>query len=419
MPSFIETQFPIARLSAEAYKERKANNGQTLTRLGKWWGRKPLILVRASIIGMLMPASDDAKKDREIFLKILTMDDEGTLARWRTDKRFSVSELGVLATAAERRDWNELDGRLEEAKEEVKTLRGASRQIPRGERAAKEQAKIAIDAAVREVEERAGELGKFIAQLQITCFGRLPYPERLRRCHRPEQVEGPSPEAWAEINAHLGIAAQSLPDLVAELGKKTFGRVPRVGDSFCGGGSIPFEAARIGCEAFGSDLNPVAALLTWASLNILGGGPEVQEEVMAAQSKVLELADDQITDWGIEHNERRERADAYLYCVEVKPEGCEYYIPLAPSWLVGEKSKVVAKWHREDGSDRLKGEIAYVETAEMKAFKAKKGATAADGRVVDPFDSSRTWSIESLRGPEGLRRWSNEDVLPRPGDVFQ
>ena len=93
MPTFIETQFPIARLSAESYKERKANNGQTLTRLGKWWGRKPLVLVRASILGMLMPASSDAKKDREIFLKILTMDDEGTWLRckdqsssvpWRT-----------------------------------------------------------------------------------------------------------------------------------------------------------------------------------------------------------------------------------------------------------------------------------------------------------------------------------------------
>src|SRR5687767_12384074 len=79
--SFIETQFPIARLSAESYKERKANNSQTLTRLGKWWGRKPLILVRASILGMLMPASNDPKKDREIYLKILTMDDDGTWHR--------------------------------------------------------------------------------------------------------------------------------------------------------------------------------------------------------------------------------------------------------------------------------------------------------------------------------------------------
>ena len=54
MPAFIETQFPIARLSAESYKERKAVSGQTLTGLGKWWGRKPLILVRvrAGVLGL-------------------------------------------------------------------------------------------------------------------------------------------------------------------------------------------------------------------------------------------------------------------------------------------------------------------------------------------------------------------------------
>ncbi len=79
--TFIETQFPIARLSAESYKERKAGASQTLTGLGKWWGRKPLILVRASILGMLMPASSNPKKDREIFLKILTMDDAGVWDR--------------------------------------------------------------------------------------------------------------------------------------------------------------------------------------------------------------------------------------------------------------------------------------------------------------------------------------------------
>ena len=73
--AFIETQFPIARLSAETLKERNSGAGQTLTGLGKWWGRKQLIHVRATIIGALMPASTNPKKDREIFLKILTMDD--------------------------------------------------------------------------------------------------------------------------------------------------------------------------------------------------------------------------------------------------------------------------------------------------------------------------------------------------------
>ncbi|MGH3995210.1 MAG: hypothetical protein ACRDSN_22445, partial [Pseudonocardiaceae bacterium] len=76
------------------------------------------------------------------------------------------------------------------------------------------------------------------------------------------------------------------PGLVRELGRLRFGRIPRVGDAFCGGGSVPFEAARLGCEAYGSDLNPVAALLTWGSLHIVGGGPEVAEEVRRAQAEV-------------------------------------------------------------------------------------------------------------------------------------
>lgn len=344
MPAFIETQFPISRLSAEAYKERKANNGQTLTRLGKWWGRKPLILVRASIIGMLMPASRNAKKDREIFLKILTMDDEGVWDRCRPA-----------------------------------TQRRTSR----------------------------------------TSFDALSYAERITECERPENVIGPSEKAWTEINQHLGTQANSLSDLVQQLGKRTFGHTPRVGDSFCGGGSIPFEAARIGCDAFGSDLNPIASLLTWASLNLIGSGKEVQEEVTSVQAEALVSADRKITSWGIEHNDRGERADAYLYCVEVKPEGCDYFIPLAPSWLIGERSKVVARWRRIPGSDRLQPDITVVDDGELKLYKEKKGATVAESRVIDPFDVNRSWSVEALRGPEGLRRWSNEDVISRSDDVFQ
>ncbi len=140
-----------------------------------------------------------------------------------------------------------------------------------------------------------------------------------------------------------------------------FGRTPRVGDSFCGGGSIPFEAARFGCDAFGSDLNPVAGLLTWASLILLGGGKAVQEEVMRVQAQALAAAEQQVTAWGIAHNAQGERADAFLYCVEVKPEGCDYFIPFVPSWLLGERSKVVARWHRVQGSDRLQREIVVVD----------------------------------------------------------
>ncbi len=341
MPAFIETQFPIARLSAESFKERKAGGGsQTLTGLGKWWGRKPLILVRAAIVGMLMPASDNPKLDREIFLKILTMDDAG-------------------------------------------------------------------------VRERRKGTAKSIT------FEALPYAERIRDCERPENVDGPSVHAWVEINAHLGTAATSLPELIEQLGQKAFGHTPRVGDCFCGGGSIPFEAARIGCDAFGSDLNPVAGLLTWASLNLIGGGKAVQDEVRQAQEATFLAADKQITNWGIEHNADGERADVFFHCVEVKPDGCEYYIPLAPSWVVSENYRIVTTWERVHGSDRLQGNVRAVSESELSLYKKKAGATVVDSRVIDPFDSTRSWSIESLRGPGGLRRWTNEDIVPRTDDVFQ
>jgi Protein of unknown function (DUF1156) len=81
-PSFIEMQFPVGRLSMEAYKERKAGAGQTLTALGSYWkGRKPLILCRAVVLGCLLPATDNPAKDLDIFLKLMGMDDAAFLRR--------------------------------------------------------------------------------------------------------------------------------------------------------------------------------------------------------------------------------------------------------------------------------------------------------------------------------------------------
>jgi putative DNA methylase len=52
---------------------------------------------------------------------------------------------------------------------------------------------------------------------------------------------------------------KSLPELVEQLGIARFGHRPMVADTFCGGGLIPFEAARIGCDVYASDVNPSPA----------------------------------------------------------------------------------------------------------------------------------------------------------------
>ena len=53
-----------------------------------------------------------------------------------------------------------------------------------------------------------------------------------------------------------------------EILKSTDGNPPPVLDPFCGGGSIPLEAQRLGLKAHGSDLNPVAVLITKALIEI-------------------------------------------------------------------------------------------------------------------------------------------------------
>jgi len=54
----------------------------------------------------------------------------------------------------------------------------------------------------------------------------------------------------------------------AEIMRSTGGNPPPVLDPFCGGGSIPLEAQRLGLQAYASDLNPVAVLITKALIEI-------------------------------------------------------------------------------------------------------------------------------------------------------
>jgi len=51
-----------------------------------------------------------------------------------------------------------------------------------------------------------------------------------------------------------------------EILKANGGRPPKVLDPFAGGGAIPLEALRLGCETYASDLNPVAVLIEKATL---------------------------------------------------------------------------------------------------------------------------------------------------------
>lgn len=393
--SFIETQFPISKLSKESYKERDAKNGQTLTGLGKWWGRKPLILVRATILGLLLPATDDPRRDREIFLSLLTMDDEGFLRR--RNKKFKEAELMERLTSHERDEYETQAARLEAEKD--KKL--------------KKQLREEFRALVNELQKRA--------------FLRLSYDEKLKQCDRPENVSGPSEEAWQRIKVLLATESNSMPELICKLGEKRFGRVPRIGDAFCGGGSVPFEAARLGCAAVGTDLNPIATLLTWASLNLVGGDSELADSVRQAQKAVYSAVEGDFKTWGIERNEQGWQADSFLYCSEAICPECGWKVPLAPSWVISKQSNCIARLKPISGEKRFEIEIVVGVTGDEMAAAEAAGTTKDKLLVCPNPNCTESTSIRVLRGDRegkegadyGLRMWAKADLAPRPSDTFQ
>jgi adenine-specific DNA methylase len=258
------------------------------------------------------------------------------------------------------------------------------------------------------------------------AFDRLSYDDRLEYCLRPEETKLEDETTWLEINNHLETTATNIQDLMRQLGIKRFGYVPTVGDCFAGGGSIPFEAARIGLKAYASDLNPLAGLLTWAGLNILSLPDEEIKKLKDFQEKVFDEVCKQIEEWGIEKNEKGWMAKYYLYCNETVCPHCKTMVPMAPSWWVSKKTKTVAILKHNAVNNNFDIDIVQDATS-IQIEESEKLITIKDGDFWCP-KCLNTTPVAVLRRDDkdndgntvyGLRRWEANEFEPRINDIFQ
>lgn len=413
-PALIERLLPVQKLSAEVFKERKAGAGQTLVPLGAYWkGRKPLILNKACILGCLLPATDNPARDLAIFEKLMAMEDESFVIRWKRRPKpaeilsslrdenlvgyFDTEPLGALHISPPT-DWS---------------------------RHYLEEIKVQWRNDIAEIDRR---------RIEARMLPRDSYRRRVEMAQRPEEVSGAVHDhIWAAVNSHLNTNAGSFPELIEQLGIMRFGHRPRLADTFCGSGQIPFEAARLGCDVYASDLNPVACMLTWGAFHIVGSAPEKRAAQENEQREVVGNVLAEIDRLGVETDGSGWRAKAFLYCVEVRCPQSGWMVPLIPSRILSYGKQAIVELIPVKTQKRYEIKVrSGVSFEELAA--AATGTLRSDGRGQAPYlfhtvngREYRT-KISTLRGDfrtedgitgNNLRLWENGDFKPRPDDVFQ
>lgn len=256
----------------------------------------------------------------------------------------------------------------------------------------------------------------------------LPFNEQVRMAKRAEEIDDSLySHIWSSVNDHLGTSATSIPELVKEMGIARFGRRPRVADVFCGSGQIPFEAARLGCDVYASDLNPIACMLSWGAFNVVGAVEKERQEIGIAQRRLAERVQEEVDALGVEQDGNGWRAKVFLYCVEVLCPESGWMVPLIPTRVISKGYRVIAELLPNLAKKRYDITIRYVQTDDE--LRSAVEGTVRDGVVVHSPDGVHEYrvNIGAIRGDysEGgenlnkLRLWDKVDFVPREDDIFQ
>ena len=159
---------------------------------------------------------------------------------------------------------------------------------------------------------------------------------------------------------------------------------PLVVDPFAGGGSIPLEALRLGCEAFASDLNPVACLILKVMLeDIPRHGPGLAEELRRAGGKIKRQAEQELADlYPAESGGGTPIAYLWARTMRCEAPNCGAEIPLMRSFWLCKKPR--RKWALRHRVVRSEGELPSVEfeVFEPKTDREVRGATVTRAKAT-------------------------------------
>lgn len=416
-PALIEYLFPVQKISVESFKEQEARQSKTLTTLGSYWkGRKPLILNKACILGSLLPATENRLKDLQIFEMLMGMDKTSLAKRLG---RISPVEIAMGLGGLKTSDWFEVEPKGAKLPETTPfDVRNYTLNINEKGKEKK---------VVPYLYWREHITQKQMLELESKALPFSVYKKNVSDAKRPEELpDSLFDHVWPIVNEYLGTSATSFPELIEQMGIARFGHRPRVADVFSGSGQIPFEAARLGCDVYASDLNPIACMLTWGSINVIGGFSS-RSELIKEQMNLLKRVQNEIDELGVETDGNGWFAKAFLYCVEVKCPETGWYVPLIPN-LISKGHLVTAKLVPDCFNKRYNIEVEYKNNLTSNDENGGTIRSDVSGKesyvchVVDGVEHKIKLSTirkDNPDGSNGLRLWDKHDIVPLENDVFR
>lgn len=195
-------------------------------------------------------------------------------------------------------------------------------------------------------------------------------------------------------------AFSHVPDQTDRLWLESFGdrfKTSKVLDPTAGGGSIPFEAVRLGLPSIANDLNPVASLIEHATVKWPAEyGLTVKKEFENISKEWRRRVEEQLSGIFPQLRAPEEYDLTYLWARTVRCPYCEGLVPLSPNWRLAPDGTGVRLHPRcENNPDGRRCDFEIV----RKVTEHSSG-TVADGDATCPFpDCARV-----IDGDEHVKR---------------
>ncbi|RWG07593.1 MAG: DUF1156 domain-containing protein [Mesorhizobium sp.] len=155
-------------------------------------------------------------------------------------------------------------------------------------------------------------------------------------------------------------------------------------DPTAGGGAIPFEAMRLGFKSFANDLNPVAATILSATVDLPQRlGMALLDEFEAIGIAFRKRIRARFTNAFPEEPVPNARPDGYLWARTISCPYCSGRIPLSPNWRLNGKGLGVRLVPKKGDGPGSEGRLCAFEIVDTLSNHSP--GTISDGDATCPF----------------------------------